>query len=61
MARGDQDGQKNDRFHSCISKEEVNDALRKIKISKAVGLDRILGNIWKCLGEKGLEWLTKVF
>jgi len=46
---------------SRISKEEVKDALRRMKSRKAVGLDLIPMEIWKCLGEEGLEWLTELF
>ena len=46
---------------SCIYKEEVKDALRKMKSGKAVGLDLIPVDIWKCLGEEGIEWLTELF
>jgi len=48
-------------FSTRVSKEEVRDALQKMKNGKAVGLDRILVEIWKCLGEEGLEWLTELF
>ena len=46
---------------SRISKEEVKGALRKMKSGKAVGPNLILVEIWKCLGEKGLDWLTELF
>ena len=29
--------------------------------SKVVGLDNILIEVWKCLGAKGISWLTKLF
>ena len=32
-----------------------------MKTGKTVGLDVILVEIWNCLGEEGLEWLTKLF
>ena len=48
----------NVRVCSRISKEEVKEALRKMKSEKAVGPDLILVEIWKCLGEVGLDWLT---
>jgi len=44
-----------------ISKEEVKEALRKMKSEKAVGPDLIPVEIWKCLGEVGLDWLTELF
>ena len=46
---------------SRISKEEVKGALRKMKPGKAIGPDLISVEIWKCLGEKGLNWLTELF
>jgi len=58
VERGVQEGQLNVRVCSRISKEEVKEALRKMKSEKAVGPDFILVEIWKCLGEVGLDWLT---
>jgi len=60
LERGVQEPHLNDRAGSCFSKEEVRDALRKMKSGKAVGPDLIPMEIWKCLGEKGLEWLTEL-
>jgi len=50
-------------FRPCrhITKEEVEEALRKMKVGKAVGPDNIPVKIWKLLGEEGLEWLTNFF
>jgi len=31
-----------------------------MKSGKAVGLDLIPMEIWKCLGEEGLDWLTEL-
>ena len=61
LARGVQEGYPHDRACSCISKENVKDALRRMKSGKAVGLDLIPVEIWKCLGEEGLEWLAELF
>ena len=35
--------------------------MRKMKSGKAIGKDLILVEIWKCLGEVGLDWLTELF
>ena len=50
-------------FRPCrhITKEEVKEALRKMKVRKAVGPDNILVEIWKSLHEEGLEWLANFF
>jgi len=32
-----------------------------MKSEKTVGLDLIHVEIWKCLGEEGLDWLTDLF
>ena len=56
VERGVQEGHLNVR--ACSSKEEVKEALRKMKFRKAVGLNLIPVEIWKCLGEVGLDWLT---
>ena len=61
MGRGDQEGQQNYRLCSHISKEETSDVLRKMKPGKVIGLDCIPVEIWKCLGKRGIEWLTDLF
>ena len=43
-----------------ITKEEIKEALRKMKNGKAVGPDSILVEIWRCLGEKSFKWLTEL-
>ena len=32
-----------------------------MKTRKAVGPDEIPIEVWKCLGEFGIKWLTKLF
>ncbi|XP_076940095.1 uncharacterized protein LOC143609136 [Bidens hawaiensis] len=44
-----------------ITQEEVRNALRKMGRAKAVGLDNIPIEVWKCLGEEGVMWLTTLF
>jgi len=61
LERGLQERHLNDKACSHISKEKVKGALRKIKSGKSVGPDLISMKIWKCLGEEGLDWLTKLF
>ncbi|KAL0906721.1 hypothetical protein M5K25_025237 [Dendrobium thyrsiflorum] len=48
-------------FYRRISKIEVREALKKMKCGKAVGPDDIPIEVWKCLGEDGISWLTKLF
>ena len=57
LARGVQEAYQHDRACSRISKEEV----RRMKSGKAIGLDLIVMEIWKCLGKEGLEWLMELF
>ena len=45
----------NSRPCRLITKEEFNEALRKMKDGKAVGQDNTPTEIWKSLGEEGLE------
>jgi len=59
--RGVQERNLNDRACTRISKEEVKGAMRKMKSEKAVGSDLIPVEIWKRLGEEGLDWLTELF
>ena len=42
-----------------ISKEEVRENMKRMKNGKAVGPDDIPVEVWKCLGEIALEFLTK--
>ena len=42
---------------NCVSREEVKNALRKIKNGK----DKLPVEVWKCMGEMGIKFLTKLF
>ena len=42
----------------CISGEEVKNALRRMKKDKAVGPDELPVEVWKCMGEMGIKFLT---
>ena len=44
-----------------ISKEEVRENIKRMKNGKAVGPDDIPVEVWKCLGEIALEFLTKLY
>ena len=44
-----------------IGKDEIKEALKKMTNGKAKGPDQIPVEMWKCLGEEGLEWLTELF
>ena len=44
-----------------ISKEEVRENMKRMKNGKAVGPDDIPVDVWKCLGEIALEFLTKLY
>ena len=44
-----------------ITKEEIREALKKMAHGKAVGPDQIPVEVWKFMGEVGLEWLTELF
>ena len=41
---------------NCISGEEVINTLRRMKKGKAVGPE-----VWKCMGEMGIKFLTRLF
>ena len=49
------------RYLRRISVTEVKEALKKMKIGKALGPDGIPIEAWKCMGDDGLSWLTKLF
>ena len=40
---------------------KLKSALRRMKMGKAVGLDEIPIEVWKCLGDVGVCWLTNLF
>ncbi|KAK3542878.1 hypothetical protein QTP70_006134 [Hemibagrus guttatus] len=46
---------------SKIGKDEVRKALKRMKSGKAVGPDDIPVEVWKCLGEAAVEFLTSLF
>ena len=48
-------------FIGVLVKTEVREALKKMKGGKAVGPDDIPIEVWKCLGDEGISWLTKLF
>ncbi|RZB55499.1 Villin-4 isoform D [Glycine soja] len=52
---------RNYKYYRRIQKQEVKEALKKMSNGKAVGPDNIPIEVWKTLGDRGLEWLTKLF
>ena len=48
-------------FHRRIRTEEVNEALKKMKSGKAVGPDDLPIEVWRCMGEVEVQWLTRLF
>ena len=46
---------------NCVSREEVKNALRRIKKGKAAGLDELPVEVWKCMGKMGIKFLTRLF
>ena len=46
---------------NCVSREEVKNALRRMKKGKAVGPDELPVEVWKCMGEMGIKFLTRQF
>ena len=46
---------------NCVSRDEVKNALRRMKKGKAVGSDELPVEVWKCMGEMGIEFLTRLF
>ena len=46
---------------NCISREEVKNALRRMKKGKAVGPDELPVEVWKCMGKMGIKFLTRLF
>ena len=46
---------------NCVSREEVKNALRRMKTGKAVGPDEFPVEVWKCMGKMGIKFLTRLF
>ena len=51
----------NRRFVQRIQELEVRKALKRMKGSKAMGLDGIPLKVWRCLRDIAIVWLTKMF
>jgi hypothetical protein len=48
-------------FVCRIQESEVKEALKRMKGGKAMGPDGIPIEVWKCLGDIAIVWLTKLF
>ena len=46
---------------NCVSREEVKNALRRMKKGKAAGPDELPIEVWKCMGEMGIKFLTRLY
>ena len=46
---------------NCVNREEVKNALRRIKKGKAVGPDELPVEVWKCMVKMGIKFLTRLF
>ena len=46
---------------NCVSREEVKNALRRMKNDKAIGPDELPVEVWKCMGEMGIKFLNRLF
>ncbi|KAK3556309.1 hypothetical protein QTP70_007129 [Hemibagrus guttatus] len=57
----DRDGKDVQQKVDKIRKDEVRKALKRMKSGKAVGPDDIPVEVWKCLGEAAVEFLTTLF
>jgi hypothetical protein len=41
--------------------QEVREALKRMKVGKAMSPDGIPIKVWRCLGDLAIVWLTKLF
>ena len=46
---------------NCVSREEMKNAQRRMKKGEAVGPDELPVEVWKCMGEMEIKFLTKLF
>ena len=51
----------NKQFVRRIQESEVKEALKMMKVGKALGPDNIPIEVWRCLGHVAIVWLTKLF
>ena len=51
----------NRRFMRRIQESDVREALKRMKEGKAMGPDGITIEVWRCLGDIAIVWLTKLF
>ena len=51
----------NRRFVRRIQESEVREALKRMKGGKAMRPDGIPIEVWRCLGDIAIVWLTKLF
>ena len=46
---------------NCVNREEVKNAVRRMKKGKAVGPDELPIEVWMCMGKMGIKFLTRLF
>ena len=46
---------------NCVSREKVKNAIRRKKKGKAVGPDELPVEVWECMGEMEIKFLTRLF
>ena len=46
---------------NCVSRKEVKNAVKRMKKGKAVGPDELPVEVWKCMEEMGIKFLTRLF
>ena len=51
----------NHNYMRIISESKVKETLKRMKSRKAVGPDGIPIEVWRCLEEVGIRWLTNLF
>jgi hypothetical protein len=51
----------NRRFVRRIQEVEIGEALKRMKGGKSMGPDGIPIEVWRCLGDRAIVWLTKLF
>ena len=58
---GESSRSNNNYYFRRIRTQEVEEALRRTKIGKALGPNGILIEVWKNVGSAGIMWLTRLF
>ena len=56
-----EEGREEEQGVELVTVREVEQALKKMRVGKAVGPDSIPADVWKIVGDKAVTWLQRIF